>query len=237
MTDPAPSPQPMESESGSGLKVELRTTHMPVSAAGVEPFFWPVARREVVDIARFIVKAMIAVLGEGVAKGDADAELLTTVSSKFLVESLSIAKAQLLARRFREAGREAVLPAEAHIWRAAFQGQRPDRSRFLVTLPRGVPRPPSWRRYLRVLRDLVERDAFVRRPIEWVDFRNHVVCVTVCPLTRWHAENVDERVVVCPLNEWFYPPPADDLAKGPGAGADADLIDNLVSALNRGFAE
>ncbi len=227
----------METEIGNDLAVELRTIHMRLSANGVEPFFWPVAREEVLGLARFIVATIKTVLGDGVAKGSDGAELLTSVSSKFLVEALSVANAQLLARRFQAARRNAVLPAQAHLWRAAFQGERPARSPFLESLPRGVPRPSTWRRYLRVLRDVTAKDAFIRRPIERVDFRNDIVCVTVCPLTGRHATDANERVVVCPLNEWLYPPTADELAKGPPAGADVKLIDDLLSMLIRGFAE
>lgn len=129
------------------------------------------------------------------------------------------------------------MPPAAAYWRAAIEGITPPDTMLIRVLKNGAPRPAAWRRWLRPARSFVERDGFARRPIELVDFERDIVCVTVCPLTSRRVRETRERVVICPLNEWFYPPDPSDPSAAARRGASAPLRDHLVDRLAAGFAE
>jgi hypothetical protein len=155
----------------------------------------------------------------------------------FLLEGASMFAAQLLSNRLARDGVAArILPA-AKYWRAAIDGIAPSDTMMLRVLKHGARRPAAWRRWLRPLRDLRERDGFVRWPIELVDFERDVVCVTLCPLTSLRVKQTNDRVVICPLYEWFYPPESADRSAGVRRGVSAPLRDHLVERLAAGFAE
>ena len=216
--------------------LELDPLSVEIGPSGIEPFYWPVARDEIAGFSRLIAQTMIEVLRGPLRAGDEDAELLYTVSILFLYEGTSMFAAQLLANRLARDGVTARIPPAATHWRAAIDGVAPPDTLMVRVLRNGAPRPASWRRRLRPLRGFVERDGFARRPIELVDFERDIVCVTLCPLTGRRVKETRDRVVICPLNEWFFPPhPSDPLAQA-RRGASAPLRDHLIDRLAEGSA-
>lgn len=212
--------------------MEYEPSRMDCTADGVRGFFWPVARSELVDAARFTMLTIVQTLREGVQTGDKDALSLSTVSTKFLLECVSVFQAALLAKRFRNAA-YLDIPKEARIWRAAFSDNDPGESAFVRALRNGLKESPTWRRFLRPLRGVRSKDCFLRRPIEMVDGDTDIVCVTACPLTRTHALEAQTRVILCPLSEWFPPPDRDSAWRN--ARATSRYREALLGALYEGF--
>lgn len=217
--------------------IEMDSFRITCDQDGVKPYYWPIRREEIVDAGSLIIQTITRVLGKGVLSGDKYAEGLVAVSVHFLREALSVFQANLLSERCRKDHKRLGLPASNHLWRSVFEGKEPQQSGFLQSLANGVYRPPFFKRALRPLRAFQERDGFTRRSIEFIDFDHDIVCVTNCPLTTAHVEQESARVVLCPLNEWFYPPATHECVTLFNKNVALELALQLLEELNMGFAE
>jgi hypothetical protein len=213
-------------------EVQLDASAISVTRAGVENYYWPIRQSELVDSIKEIAKTFVSVLREPLTQGVDDARILACVSSPIYKDTLTVFAAHLLAAKFSQDGRVPTLPTNnASEWRNAFLGEPLENFKLLSLFERGVARPPTWRRILRPLADVLRPDIYVRRPIEFADMQSDTIAVTLCPLSRRRAAESNTRLTYTPLYEWFYPPMADELRADPRIPISAALRDELVSAL------
>jgi len=217
--------------------IRIDTPAIQVDRSGVRDYYWPVRQQELIEGAQAILQTFASVLRDLLARGEPDAHIAAVASNIMVSDTIAIFAARLLATRLDAAGK--TLPSEAlgdaALWRCAMLGEQYSGSFALSLLRKGLSRPPSWRRLIRPFADLVSQVGFPRGPIEWVDFDESIVAVTVCPLSRKRAERLKARVYYTPLYEWFYTPSQEELSSSPPRPISPDLRDRLVAPLENLF--
>lgn len=180
--------------------------NLSINEGGVDNFYWPVHRSQLLDAVKVIKEVIIDVIGVGVRDNDQAAKNIMTIHTKTLLECLAIAQAEILVSKLRENHFHSIEFGRNLIWKSLFERKALPTSSFVQSLRLGVPRPFFLRRYCRLLKNFKSDRIFSFEPIEIADFDNTITCTTVCPLTQIHAREVKETVSIVPLYEWFYPP-------------------------------
>jgi hypothetical protein len=95
-------------------------------AEGVEPFFWPVSRAEMVAFRDALLHRLLPMLDGAAAEGVPGARELRLLSIFWLSECMGLYQAVLLSRRLDASGRIPAYGPGFRLWEAVFQGRAPD---------------------------------------------------------------------------------------------------------------
>lgn len=118
----------------SGLKTPLTTEHIAFGSGGVEPFYWPVGRGELVAFRDALLQRLAPLLNRGVADAEPCAREARLLALFWLSESMGLYQAVLLEQRMRLAGRTPLHGPNCRLWEAVFQCRAPGASPFLAQL-------------------------------------------------------------------------------------------------------
>lgn len=190
---------------------------------GVDDFFWPVARHEVLAVRDAFLKGAVPFLKQEGAH-DRRAKLLGMLIH-ILGELLIAYQAHALVRRSRDVGREPRFSPYARLSRALADGRLPEEARAVSQLRLGVRPIPFWRRSAAAIRDRLRGETVRRGVLASVDLRNEIVTVAVGDMIRQHAAEVGP-VYHIGFDEWF---PA--LQSGERGGFAGELGDTMLEAM------
>lgn len=118
----------------SELKTPLSIEHIACGTAGVEPFYWPVARRDIVSFRDTLIGRLVPLLDEAAMDKVPFAREARLLTLFLLSESMSLFQAVMLEQRLRRDGRSPLYGAGCRLWKAVFQGRKPEASPFLAQL-------------------------------------------------------------------------------------------------------
>lgn len=117
-----------------GLKTPLTIEHIAFGPDGIEPFYWPVGRGELVAFRDTLLVRLVPLLNRGVADKEPCAREARLLSLFWLSEAMGLYQAVLLEQRLRGAGRIPLHGPRCRLWNAVFQGRPPEAAPLLVQL-------------------------------------------------------------------------------------------------------
>ena len=214
-------------------KFILNPANMVVDGNGVDNFFWPLNRNEVLAVRDTFLVDYDALIKQE-AKSNNQAVVLSMMVT-IVGEVLSTYRAQALKRSFSEAGLEPVTTPGGRYLGPMFEGRMPEASPILQRLQRGLAHAPMWRRFARHIRALIVQGPISFSSISRMDMHSDIVTVAMGEMIVQHAKAIDNRVRYCRFEEWFYP-------LGPNEGADYGgiptnaLLDNVMDVVAKAFA-
>jgi hypothetical protein len=210
----------------------LDVGRMRVSAAGVDEFYWPLARDEMLAFRDGYLMHLCASL-RSAPTSDRWRQVITLLLPHLLGEVMSLFRAHAVTRRVRADGRSLVLAGRSALTEAVWSNREIPDGRLADDLRCGFAPPSRWRRVARASRELVSR-----RLIPWRSLRpsiDGIVTVALGPTIERHAETVDKPVTFVRIEEWFPPLTTRDTGT-----LDRRLPDvwqgHLSAALDVGFA-
>lgn len=200
--------------------------------AGVHDFYWPVDRREVIDMRDAYLKQVVPLLRSD-ARTDPQARLIGLLAN-FLGEVLSTYQAQALIRRSANDGRAARFCENSRVSSALAANRMPDDPPVLMQMRRGLPSDAAWRQGAKALRDRWQRKS-IRYPFRTALVSSQeIVTVAMGEMIAQHARAVGP-VNYLPLSTWFAPLQASDVDSYCGAPRN-ELIDSVIDCVRAGFA-
>jgi hypothetical protein len=183
----------------------LDPTRLVLSEQGIEGYYLPVARSDILAIRDRLVGRAIASARSAVSRHPDLVHLASCAFLSFIAEFLSVAEPSLLVSRTRAAGAVISLPEGTDYWNPIALGKAPDASRLDERLGSRLQRPKRWKAPFRFLRNLLLDDGLRRIPVGQIDFARDIVAISVGGLISNAAHATPQRVVYLPLATWFSP--------------------------------
>lgn len=203
------------------MEYPLDPERIPVDEDGVEAFFWPLTREEVLGVRDRLCRT--------VASCSRDSMALQVVSKHFCLEALSLHRAFTLSERMRARGYTPVANG-SRFFPTVARGEQPARPAWLGQLSAGPP--PSSRLYRHMLE--ASWNGLVHDPFRrgWDD--DDVVAIPGSNLLTRHAR-IDRRTIRCGKHTWWFDAVGDVESErtGPRDPLDACLegIDEVFDAV------
>jgi hypothetical protein len=185
--------------------LQLDPKRLALTEQGVEGYFLPVARSDVLAIRDRLVSDAIASARNAVSNHPELAPLASSAFLSFIAEFLSVAEASLLFARTWTAGGAVSLPPGTDYWQPIAAGGVPDIHRLDETLGSRLVRPKRWKAPLRRLRNLFIDDGIARTPLSQIDLAQDIVATSVGGLINKAARQTSKKVAYLPLTTWFDP--------------------------------
>jgi hypothetical protein len=185
--------------------LQLDPARLPIAEQGIEAYFLPVARSDILAIRDRLVSSAIASAQDAVSRHPDLAPLASSAFLSFIAEFLSVAEASLLFARTRAAGGTVSVPAGTDYWQPIASGGVPNIGRLDDTLGSRLVRPKRWKTPFRLLRNLFVDDGIARIPLSQVDLTQDIVATSVGGLITKAAQLTPKKVAYLPLVTWFDP--------------------------------
>lgn len=205
---------------------------------GVKPWNWPHRHEEHWALSRELVMRLVNILRETDRNGPPSARNITLLSSRLLAVVTSLAYWSAVAR---EAGRHRISPRpgpSAPLASLVLEDRVPDRDRIIDVLASGARAGAGARfPWLRMARELIERDGYRRRPLSLVDLEREIVTVARQPLIDRAAQAEKRPINLTPLAYWFPAVPASARAAIGSRPLDREPVNRFVDALAGAFRE
>ncbi len=208
------------------------TSRLNVDGEGVQDFFWPVSRAEVLSVRDSFIEGSWAFLKPEIAS-DNGARLLALLSST-VPEIVGAYQVQALSRRSQSLGRKPIFSPKSAMAAAVSRGWIPEASRSYQFLSHGLSRAPAWKTALRAARSRLRNDKICQEVSAFVNWKKSIVTVATGPMINEHAAAVG-GVAYIPLSNWFYPLRQEDKKTYTG-GVRSGLIDGLMDVVTQAFA-
>lgn len=209
----------------------LDVQQMRLSTVGVDGFYWPIAREEILAFRDGFLENFCDALRQ-TPPSDHWGRAIALLLPHLLGEAMNLYRAHALVRRARADQRALILAGASVLTNAIWLGKKIPEGILAKQLQQGFPRPAAWRQFARVSRELAAFRAIPRRSL--ARGTDGIVTIALGPAIERHARETDERVSFTRLEEWFPPLTADDVsgldAKLPGAWRD-----RVEAALAFGF--
>jgi hypothetical protein len=183
--------------------LQLDPKRLALTEQGIEGYYLPVARSDILAIRNRLVSSAIASARSAVSNHPELAPLASSAFFSFIAEFLAVAEASLLFARTRIVGGAVCVPPDADYWQPIAAGGVPDVHRLDDTLGSRLVRPKRWKAPLRLFRNLFVDDGIVRLPLSQVDLAQDIVATSVGGLISKVARLTPKKVAYLPLVTWF----------------------------------
>lgn len=210
----------------------LDVEQMRLTPAGVDGFYWPIAREELLAFRDGFLENLCGALRQA-PPSDRWGQAVALLLPHLLGEAMSLYRAHALVRRARVDRRSLILADASVLTSAVWLDKKTPQGRLAEHLQQGFPRPVFWRQLARAAQELT-----VSRTIPWRSLTRMpegIVTIALGPTIERHAREIDEKVSFVRLEEWFPPLTASDRSSldphRPGIWHD-----RLEAALEFGFS-
>jgi hypothetical protein len=184
-------------------ELQLDPSRLSLSEAGIEGYYLPVGRPDIVAVRDRLVLATLASAREAIRADPQLEPLASSAFYSFIVECLSVIEASLLFSRTRAAGGLSTVPKGTDYWQPIASGRAPDPNRLDGRLGSRLEYPKRWKAPLRALRNLLVEDGIERIPFRKIDLAQDIVATSVGELISKAARIAPQRVAYLPLSTWF----------------------------------
>lgn len=209
----------------------LDVQQMRLSTAGVDGFYWPITREELLAFRDGFLENLCDALRQ-VPLSDRWGQAIALLLPHLLGEAMSLYRGHALSRRARADQRALILASASVLTNAIWLGRKIPEGILAKQLQQGFPRPAAWRQFARASRELA-----TIRAIPWRSLArgtDGIVTIALGPAIERHARETDERISFIRIEEWFPP-----LTSGDASSLDPQLPgawrDLVEAALAFGF--
>jgi len=214
--------------------VILDIEKMNVNETGVLKFWWPFHQDEFIKFRDELCLSLIKEIKSMSRSNHEDTVIIHVLLLHLIRETIATYVANTVVQRYKNNNIKLILYKDSEVFDAVYNNRDLTQSSVTEMLKNGFPRN-IWKTPLRRIRNKFISDGLHRVEISNVDRTRDIVTVVTAPLIFKHANSIDERVILNPLRNWFYPLSTKEFRES--KPVCSSVIDNLLSVIENKFSD